>query len=738
VLIPIGHEEHKVARLPWVTIALIVANVAIFLFTHKVAEQQAVQANQQAQEIVRYVAQRPYLSLPPEIRGVAPAKQPPADLAPWTMAEEQATLDRMWEQIRGVASGGIYQKYGFIPARPNLLGLFACMFLHAGWLHLIGNMLFLWLAGAALEDRWGRIFFPALYLVSGVIGTLAHGVAFPQSQIPMVGASGAIAGLMGAFLVRLGTSRIRFFYWIFLFTGTFALPAWLALPLWLAQQFWLAKAGAQGIAVWAHIGGFAVGAFAAAIIWVSGFEARVLSPAVTRKTSWAASGQFTTALAKLDAGDADGAIRELVGLLRSNPNSVEARATLVDAYVRKEDRASAGRESARLVGAYLVARDMEGALAALEEHQKSYPETPLRLRDSLAIAGHREKQGQVHEAAALYREALAVCPDDPLTPKALVAFGRLLLEVLNQPDEAAEILEQVADHPKVTPVFAQASQELLGTIRTLRAATLQAAPAEGEPPTPPELSEPHSTYGQIELHPETSHDMPQLSTEATLELSGPGPDAGAPEAPAEPPYMLGLEDEPPVQPSLGFAEPEPTPPPEPEPAEPTYYLSLEDEPPPEPAPPVPEPKPARKLVPIAMRAVGIDARGLHLEDHDGKTGRMPWQEVAGLAVASLGDATSDPSLLVVDLLMGPLPATGVEIQTVRITGADLAIPQLASEPPLRAVQRLVATILKTSGATPFPNREACLGTRGFPEFPDLAAYEADLIAQLPPAGDPTA
>jgi hypothetical protein len=151
--------------------------------------------------------------------------------------------------------------------------------------------------------------------------------------------------------------------------------------------------------------------------------------------------------------------------------------------------------------------------------------------------------------------------------------------------------------------------------------------------------------------------------------------------------------------------------------------------------------PARPLAPILMRAVGIDARGLHLQDRRGGTSRLAWPQVTAISVASIGKpAAADPvaDCLILDLWMGPR-STPVEggARRIRLSIQDLAIPQLESEPsPLRAFQRLVATILKATGATAYPSREACVGLDGFPSFPNAAAYEADLMARLAPPGSP--
>ncbi len=246
MIIPIGHEDQQVKRLPWVTIALVIVNVAVFILTSQVAQRQAVETRARAKETLRYFSEHPYLKPPSELPNVIPPQPLPADHSLTSLVAEQTKLDGMVEEFRASAKRNVYWRFGYIPADPSLLALFTSMFLHGGWMHLLGNMLFLWLVGGSLEDRWGRVCFSVFYIASGVVAALIHGAMIPQSHVPMVGASGAIAGLMGAFLVRLATTRIRFFYWFIIFRGAFSVPAYVALPFWLLQQFSMARSGTGG------------------------------------------------------------------------------------------------------------------------------------------------------------------------------------------------------------------------------------------------------------------------------------------------------------------------------------------------------------------------------------------------------------------------------------------------------------------------------------------------------------
>ena len=139
----------------------------------------------------------------------------------------------------------------------------ATMFFHGGWLHLLGNMLYLWIFGDNVEDSMGHFKYLVFYLLTGYLATFAHIFFFPHSNIPLVGASGAIAGVLGAYLVLFPRARVLTLVFVFVFIQIIYLPAILFLGLWFVLQL---VSGAvsfgqvgQGVACWAHVGGFVAG-----------------------------------------------------------------------------------------------------------------------------------------------------------------------------------------------------------------------------------------------------------------------------------------------------------------------------------------------------------------------------------------------------------------------------------------------------------------------------------------------
>ncbi len=147
---------------------------------------------------------------------------------------------------------------------PQYTNVLTSMFLHGGWMHLIGNMWFLWLFGNNIEDSMTRPRFIAFYLLCGLGAALAQVMAEPTSTAPMVGASGAISGVMGAYLVLYPSARVYTLLPLGFYITTVALPAWVMLIYWMLIQIFggLAQRVAEeggGVAFWAHVGGFLAG-----------------------------------------------------------------------------------------------------------------------------------------------------------------------------------------------------------------------------------------------------------------------------------------------------------------------------------------------------------------------------------------------------------------------------------------------------------------------------------------------
>jgi membrane associated rhomboid family serine protease len=187
----------------------------------------------------------------------------------------------LWELTLGSGDqlGRFFLHFGFVPGVligkvspppaplvPYALSILSSMFVHGSWSHVLGNMLFLWIFGNNIEDRLGHARYLLFYIAGGVAAALVHLLSDPSSSIPTIGASGAIAAVMGAYLFLFPHAKIRTLVFV-VFITSILLPAWLFLGIWfLIQLFQGTFAGnAEGVAVWAHIGGFLFGVVVAAV-----------------------------------------------------------------------------------------------------------------------------------------------------------------------------------------------------------------------------------------------------------------------------------------------------------------------------------------------------------------------------------------------------------------------------------------------------------------------------------------
>jgi rhomboid family protein len=246
VVIPV-HDSNPVRRTPWVTYALIVANVVVFLRTPVAVSSIAGDSS---------LAQLCHLQAFLEQWGAVPRElihnQVP-DLVP-------TGTPAVGPQGQGCLLGP--PSYDKVPP----LSVLTSMFLHGSWLHLLGNMLFLWIFGDNIEDRLGRARYLLFYLFCGYVAGYGFALANPDSAEPLIGASGAIAGVLGAYLVLYPRARV----WglvPFLFFIPLRLPAWVVLGLWFVlQAFYSAGYGVSEVgtvAYLAHVAGFVAGALLA-------------------------------------------------------------------------------------------------------------------------------------------------------------------------------------------------------------------------------------------------------------------------------------------------------------------------------------------------------------------------------------------------------------------------------------------------------------------------------------------
>ena len=470
MILPLRHENMSARRWPVITLALIAINFIVFLLTFSTIndERHTPQTIDAQEHILILAAIHPELKAPPDIQEmIAVAKQKHPKL--WEryanetvdvqdawhakitlmqssegLQEEMDSLVKEYEEWKASRPESFLAKYAFVPANPTPISYVTPNFLTGGWLHVIFNMWFLWLAGFVLEDRWGRVLYSIVYLVAGAVALQIHAWANPGSSIPALGASGAVAALMGAFLVRFPFMKIKIALFFRFRPVTFDAQAIWLLPFWLINEFIGTLFGSMsGVAHWAHIGGFIFGALAALLLKVSGLEHKA-NQAIEAKLDedvLTADPVIEQAGELMEQGNFDEAIVVLKNYLDTKPDALDACAMLQQAYWRKSDLPAYNEATVKLCAMHLQAREpqlawqdyedflntggdkmpaatwldlcraaenMQNLDRALSEYQKlvvAYPTEKQSLMAQIGAAKICLKLGRAQEALALYEAA---------------------------------------------------------------------------------------------------------------------------------------------------------------------------------------------------------------------------------------------------------------------------------------------------------------------------------------------
>ena len=391
MLIPLRHENMEGRRWPVVTFALIALNVVLFLGTHWTIEAQEPERREVRMHVLMLAATHPELSMQEDVekfvngvqtrtpeavwKQLASTKRKPEDA--WDRQiravddpqQLQAEMDSLAQRFANVQSSSILENYAFVPAHPRPLSYLTSMFLHTGWLHLIGNLWFLWLAGFVLEDRWGRAIYPVFYLLAGVGASLFHVLFYPGSVAPVLGASGAIAALMGGFLVRFPKLKIEMLWYMLIFRIRFKAAAYWLLPLWLFMEIFYGSLSGQasGVAHWAHVGGFICGALGALVIARTGLEHKA-NAVIEDKIGWTADPAVVQGAEFLEQGKFDEGVAVLHKHVAAKPDAVDAYSLLRQLHWRRNDIAAHLEATIKLCQLHIKAQEGE---AAWQDYQES-------------------------------------------------------------------------------------------------------------------------------------------------------------------------------------------------------------------------------------------------------------------------------------------------------------------------------------------------------------------------------
>ena len=464
ILLPIGRDDAEIRRHAWVSYAIIALNVLAFVAVETAERRRMQRIDREWSEAWVFISRRPYLEVPPSMSEVLNpnakryldiqrlrARRPPEPIA----RREQVQFNAIAQEAVDAYHGMPKVRFGYIPSEGGFFRLISSMFVHAGFLHLLFNLLFFFVSGPFVEDVFGRPMFAALYVLGGLAATLTYGVNHPTSVIPLVGASGAIAAVMGAYFVRFLKSKVEFLFIPLIVRPTlhfrFFLPAFVVLPLWFAKQLLEMRGeGSGSVAFSAHVGGFVFGAAVALIVKVIGFEEKYVNPAVEKETTWALDERTVRAMTARDQGDYEAAKHELGAVLREKPADLDALRTAVDVARRSEDAPMLDSCATRLLGRYAEEKQDDLAVDLITE----LTEQPLPVPKFLGRAGvFAERSGNRAWALLLYEQLLAADPNGPAAVPSLVKIGTLL-RLSGDVARARDALAKARAHPACTAEWA--------------------------------------------------------------------------------------------------------------------------------------------------------------------------------------------------------------------------------------------------------------------------------------------
>lgn len=480
MLLPIKHENMAARRWPVVTLALIAINTAVFVFTLVAIGDDSPQLSEVKSHIRILAALHPELKMqPPSQRVVDAFKEQYPDqwkqvqssyrdiINPYDakikMTEDSSKLqdemDSLNTQLVSLSKSSTVEEYKFVPAQPTAISYLTANFLHGGWMHLIGNMWFLWLAGFVLEDVWGRWLYSAFYLIAGAAALQFYAWANPGSLTPTLGASGAVAALMGAFLVRFPKMKIEmaWIWWFsiakFLRTGNpfrmfqFKASAFWLLPLWLGSEivYGALFGSSSGVAHWAHVGGFLFGAVAALSIQHSGIEHKA-NQAIEEKLAWTNDAELEQASNMMEHGQLGEAQILLMNYVAVKPNSLDAWSLLRQIHRRQNNTKEYLDATVKTLSLHLKAHEVEAAFQDYAEFIDSGG-GKLPATTWLELCKGAEEMLEFERALSEYEQLAQTYPTDRQALTAQLSAARLCLKRLNRPQDALALYQKAAVSP---------------------------------------------------------------------------------------------------------------------------------------------------------------------------------------------------------------------------------------------------------------------------------------------------
>jgi len=423
---------------------------------------------------------------PPRGQSAPTAKQPRVKPDASVVAQEQVELDARVDRVKAALADGPNHRFGFVPSEPSITGLVTYQFMHGDFLHILGNMWFLWIFGFALEDKWGRAIFPVFYVLAGIAGALMHFALTRDSSAPLIGASGSVSGAMAAFLVVLPKARFnRFFSPLFYVVNLIAalakldgrqfsltlfvpfygwylrlergVPALVVLPLWLSVDFVRVLMHEGGnVAYGCHVGGTIFGLAFAGVLRVFGFQ-KQLDAAVESTVSMEEDPRLAQAVAALDSGDVAGAQSQLATLSRKMPLSIEVHLEMLRCAKIATATADEANAYGKLVELYLRSNHTDTAMDIYEEAEREKKTSGLtssaRIRMAEAFVA---KRNDISRATSIYASIYSGKEDFDAV-RATIAHARLAVQVGDR-DSARKLYTKAGSSSAITPEFRRTVQ----------------------------------------------------------------------------------------------------------------------------------------------------------------------------------------------------------------------------------------------------------------------------------------
>ncbi len=456
MILPYGHEQTSVRRLPWVTFAIMGLCVVVFVATLPAVHKAQQRFGARMQEAIEFYLQRPYLELDPALKrvlmralgehGAAAMAEvirrsqatPPRD--PARLRREQAQLDELGGAALSAMTSTPYYRLGLVPDHIRPHALITYQFMHSGWFHLFGNLFMLFVVGPFIEDVWGRPLYASFYLTAGALAAIAFALRYPHFDGPLIGASGAIAAVMAAFGIRYWRTKVRFIIWFGIPLGRFSAPALLVFPMWFTFEFLMARAvdtvapgEGGGVAYWAHVAGFVFGVGAALAIRYWSVEERFIHHAIEEKITLVDNTVVEHALAARNEGRSEEAGAMLQDRLAQDPDNVDLAIAAWNLAVERGEAGHAAPAMLRVIRKALREGDAELACLYWPELLAAVPDATIDLATGTRMAELFLERSELLLARETVERAAGGADLENAPPGILVRVARLASQLRAEP-----------------------------------------------------------------------------------------------------------------------------------------------------------------------------------------------------------------------------------------------------------------------------------------------------------------